>query len=748
MQSRVSLAFALAVILPVFTNGGGIAYSRILSPGSQSGTITAMAVDAIGNVYLTGAISATDFAVTPGVAQATPGGGACGGGPTFPCTDAFVIKLDPQGKVVFSTYLGGNGLDSGRSIAVDQVGNIYVAGVTSPNTNGSPGFSFPTTFGAAYTLRSGSGSDGFVVKLDPTGARVLYSTFVPGMTSASIAVDVTGSVYFAGAPVSTAFATIPASTGAYQSTNDGNFIGKLTPDGSAFAYATYFGHQSPQITSIAIDNTGNVYVAGTTNSNGFSATSGAFQANAPGPRSAFVAKLNPTATALVYSTFLGGSQSDSAVQLRVDAAGEAVVLGVVNSPDFPVTAGAFSLSFTPPPWAATNNTFVQRFITKLSADGSKEVFSTFFPDADAIDVDAAGNTYVAALATSGFPQLPGAAQPCFAGGRSDVLLAQLNPTGALAAETYLGGSGVDGPALIPPGLVFQSAVQTIAVGPDGFVYTAGGTSSTDFPNTFGNTISAISNFTVKLKLADPTQTITTSCQSLAVSNGASFVEGPIAPGELVTLRGSGLGPAVGATFSVGANGLIPTQLGGTQVMFDGVPAPILYAQDSQVNVQAPFELLQPTTQIQVVYNNIATNSNKIAVQSAAPAIFHIDFTSPQGAIINQDGSLNSAANPAPRGTYVSVYGTGGGSTSPSTVTGGFAPGQTIFLQQALVLLGPAPQLQASVLYAGSAPTLQTGVFQIVFLIPAELPPGNQFINITMGHFLSTDPSFGTTIAVK
>jgi uncharacterized protein (TIGR03437 family) len=753
MLSRARLAFVLATALPVFAIGGGVTYSRILSPGNQAGTVTAMTVDAAGNVYLTGAVSAPDFTTTPGVVQPSFGGGSCGGGlpplggPTIPCTDAFVTKLDPQGNIVFSTYLGGNGLDVGRSIAVDQVGNIYIGGVTSPNTNNSTGFPFRITSGAAYTQRSGSGFDGFIVKLDPSGSTLLYSTLVPGLNSASIAVDVSGSVYFAGSTVSAAFATVPATFGAYQSTNDGSFIGKLKPDGSAFSFATYFGHVSQSIASIAIDSTGNVYVAGTTNSNGFPATSGSFQANPPGPRSAFVAKLNATGSALVYASFLGGSQSDSGLQVRVDAAGEAVVLGIVSSPDFPLV-NAFQNSFVPPAWAPPNNTFVQRFITKLSADGSQAMFSTFFPDADAIEVDAAGNTYVAGLTGSGFPLLPGGAQQCFGGGRSDVLLAQLSPAGALVATTYLGGAGIDGPGLVPNGLVFQSAQQAIAVGTDGFVYTAGGTNSTDFPNTGGGSISALSNFAAKLKIADPAQNSTSSCLSLAVSNSASFAEGPIAPGELITLRGSRLGPAQGVSFQLGPDGMIATTLAGVQVLFDGVPAPILYAQDSQVNAQAPFELTQPSTKIQVVYNGVSTNPATVAVQSAAPAIFHIDFTSTQGAIINQDNSLNSQSNPAPRGSFVSVYGTGGGSTSPATITGGYVPSGTIFLQPTLVLLGSVPQIQANPVYAGSAPTLQSGVFQIVFQVPQNLPPGNQFINITMGNVASTNPVFGTTISIK
>jgi uncharacterized protein (TIGR03437 family) len=742
MPNRVLFAFALTTVFMTRAFCGGIAYSRILTTGNQPGTIIAMAVDSAGNAFLTGAVSAADFPTTPGAVQSVFGGGSCGGGlppsggPTIPCTDAFLIRLDPQGNVVYSTYFGGNGMDWGSSIAVDPQGNVYVSGAAGQN--------FPVTFGAAFMQHSGA--DAFIAKFNPAGALV-YSTLLPHMQAGAIAVNSAGEVFFGGLPVGGQNPGIPASTGAFQGTVSGSLICKLSADGSKLLYATYLGRDSV-IRGLAIDSVNSVYVTGNTTAAGFVATSGSFQPNSPAPTSAFVVKLTPDASALVYSTYLGGTSGDVGLQIRVDGQGEAVVMGIAQSADFPITLNAFDATFVLPAWAPPNNTFVQRFITKLSSDGKREVFSTYFPDADSIDVDAAGNTYVAGLGKIGFPQQPGATQPCFAGGQSDVLLAQLGPTGSLVAATYLGGSAADGPGQIPAGLVLQSTAQAIAVGLDGSVYTAGGTQSSDFPNIGAGSINALSNFAAKLLIADPNVKTISSCTALAVSNGANFVEGPIAPGELVTLRGTGIGPAQGTSFQLDQNNLLPTLLGGTQVLFDGVPVPVLYAQDQQVNAQAPFELVQSSTQIQVVYNGTSSNTAKVAVQSAAPGIFHIGFPDPQAAIINQDGTVNSKSNPAPRGTYVSVYGTGGGSTAPATITGGLAPGQTVFLQPTLVLLGSIPQTQGTVIYAGSAPTLQTGVFQIVFLIPTTVAPGVQAISITMGHVAATDPQHGTTIAIQ
>src|ERR1700733_7706234 len=142
----------------------------------------------------------------------------------------------------------------------------------------------------------------------------------------------------------------------------------------------------------------NLYVTGETAAAGFTATSGSFQSNAPSPGSAFVSKITPDGSTLVYSTYLSGTGGSRAIQIRVDAQGEAVVAGRADSADFPLTPGAFDVILAQPVWGVSNITGSQRFIAKLSADGKREVFSTFFPEANAIDVDAAGNTYVVAIA--------------------------------------------------------------------------------------------------------------------------------------------------------------------------------------------------------------------------------------------------------------------------------------------------------------------------------------------------------------
>jgi len=229
-------------------------------------------------------------------------------------------------------------------------------------------------------------------------------------------------------------------------------------------------------------------------------------------------------------------------------------------------------------------------------------------------------------------------------------------------------------------------------------------------------------------------------------NGASFQFGPISPGETIALM-TNQGPATGVIAAL-TNGQYPTQLSGVQVFFDGVPAPILYAQQEQINVQAPFDLANATTRIQVNYNGALSWVNTVAVQAATPAVFHADASS-QALVWNQDLTFNSASNPAAVGSTVAIWGTGGGAFLPAAVTGGITPLAPL-AQLALpvtVTLGSTP-VPATIAYSGSAPTLSTGVFQINFTIPAGAPTGASVsLGISIGGIAASDPPGGTTIAI-
>jgi len=448
-----------------------LSYSTYLG-GSGGEKGLAIAVDRYGNAYVTGVVSSTDFPTTSGAYQTNFGGGTgLGGGQGF---DAFVTKLDPTGSaLVYSTYLGGSDDDQGLGIAVDTNGNAYVTGSTfSAN--------FPTTAGS-FQPTYGGVTDAFVTKLDPTGSALIYSTYLGGSSGDegnAIAVDAGGCAYVTGI----AGSDFPTTPGAVEAVGAiGAFVTKLDPSGSALAYSTYLGgnRSGSNGSGIAVDAFGNAYVTGFASS-GYPTTPGAFQrtfnppagVNHPFTSDAFVTKLNPTGTGLVYSTYLGGSEVDFGTGIAVDVDGNAYVTGFTASADFPVTPG---------PQPLYGGGF-DAFVTKLQATGSALAYSTYLGGSGedrghGIAVDAHGSAYVTGQTASiNFPTTSGAFQTTFGGGNAwfgDAFVTKLNATGlALDYSSFLGGSGDD--------------VGTgIAVDAVGNAYVTGHTWSDNFPTTTG-----------------------------------------------------------------------------------------------------------------------------------------------------------------------------------------------------------------------------------------------------------------------
>src|SRR5712691_3292520 len=348
------------------------------------------------------------------------------------------LVIDPV--LVYSTYLGGSDGDQADAIAVDAAGNAYVTGFTD-STN------FPTTPGAFQTT-FGGGADAFVTKLNPAGNGLVYSTYLGGSFTdrgLGIAVDAAGNAYVTGFTDSTNFPTTP---GAFQTTFGGGFsdafVTKLNPTGTGLVYSTYLGGSTTDLgRGIAVDAAGNAYVTGATDSTNFPTTSGAFQTTFGGGFDAFVTKLNPGGTGLVYSTYVGGSSSDVAIGIAVDGSGSVYVTGTTFSTNFPTTTAAFQ---------TTRVGFNDGFVTKLNPTGTGLVYSTLLGGSNdtgsadqpsGIAVDGSGNAYVTgSTGSTDFPTTPGAFQTASGGGGGDAFVTKLNPTGAaLVYSTYLGGSG-------------------------------------------------------------------------------------------------------------------------------------------------------------------------------------------------------------------------------------------------------------------------------------------------------------------
>jgi uncharacterized repeat protein (TIGR01451 family) len=422
-----------------------LVYSTYLG-GSSADSAQAIAVDASGNAYVAGDTVSTTFPTMKPLQAAN-----CGS------SDAFVAKMKASGSaLVYSTYLGGGSDDNAYAIAVDASGNAFVAGYTV-STN------FPT-MNPLQAAKSGP-YDAFVAKLNAAGSALVYSTYLGGSSfdlAYAIALDTSGNAYVAGYTASKNFPTMNPLQAANFGADD-VFVAKLNAAGSALVYSTYLGGSSSDVANgIAVDASGNAYVAGYTDSTDF-LTKNPLQAAEGGFIDAFVAKLNAAGSALVYSTYLGGSRDDLAHAIAVNASGDAYVVGYTDSTNFPTTNAL----------QAANGGAPDAFVAKLNAAGSVLVYSTYLggssdDGASEIAVDASENAYIAGVTGStNFPTM----NPIQAanGGGSDAFVAKLNAAGsALVYSTYLGGNGND-------------YANAIAVNASGNAYVAGYTASTNFP---------------------------------------------------------------------------------------------------------------------------------------------------------------------------------------------------------------------------------------------------------------------------
>ncbi len=407
-----------AFVTKLAPDGHTLLWSTYLG-GSDVDIGNSLALDSASNVYVTGMTASADFPTTSGSLQPTIRNHACQG---EPCHDAFVTKLSPTGRILYSTYLGGSVNDEGVGIAVDAAGSAYVTGNTdSPD--------FPTR-------------------------RAVQPTF--------------GSLPCQG--------DIPCSYDV--------FVSKLTPNGQALDYSTYLGGSALDISGgIAVDAAGSAYITGSTRSPNFPTTRSALQpvlkGRACGPPpgepclDAFVTKLAVGGDRIVYSTYLGGAKNDRGIGIAVDAAGNALVTGSTQSADFPtlraVQARLDNRSCTSDqPQEQCDDAFV----TKIGGTGNVLVYSTYLggqaeDQGLAVVVDTAGNAYVAGRTDSRNFPIRTVVQPRF-GGYIDGFVTKLAADGALQWSTFLGGSKAD-------------RSRSVAVDAAGGVYLTGRTLSADFP---------------------------------------------------------------------------------------------------------------------------------------------------------------------------------------------------------------------------------------------------------------------------
>jgi len=384
--------FLEAFVTKFNSSGSTLIYSTYLG-GTAPGHVdrgNAISVDASGNAYVTGSTNDLNFPTTSGAFQPAPGGGV---GVCANCVDGWVAKLAPDGtSLLYSTYLGGTTSDiDPYGIALDAGGNTFLTGQTSP-----PGF--PLTSGALQTTPGGQ-LDAFVLKLNAAGSALIYSTYLGGNANDegnSIAVDPLGNAYVTGSTASTNFPVTTSLRPPTESTQA--FVAKINEQGNALVYSTLFGSGAGG--SIAVDSSGSAYIAGPVDDYLFP-TAGPMQTSLRN-YDGFVSKLDPSGANLIYSIFLGGSDVSLADAIAIDSAGNAYVTGRTSSADFP-TVNATQPVYSGGTFCAYDCS--DAFVTVVSADGSRFLYSTFLGDTgfeigNGITVDSSGSIYVTGVTSS------------------------------------------------------------------------------------------------------------------------------------------------------------------------------------------------------------------------------------------------------------------------------------------------------------------------------------------------------------
>jgi uncharacterized protein (TIGR03437 family) len=657
-----------AFVAKLSADGSKLLYFTVLA-GSANDTANALALGSDGSAYVSGNTFSPDFPVTAGALLSTFSGGPQG----------FLVKVNPSGALVYSTFIGGIASTQVTGMALDRAGDVFLTGTGGP--------AFPST--GSLPAR------GFVLEVDAGLSKVLLSTY--GYGGGLIALDSQGNIYLAGSAqaefqfAAQALTLPPLTAGAFQPTHDARFcftfgsgpggpagslacqyqyVAKLNAAGTLL-WATYVtGTYGAIAGGMAVDSAGNAIVAGTTYSDDYPVTPGAFQTAyaaaappfpvpagstiaSPPPVTGYVTKINATGTGLIWSTYFGGSYADAITGMAVGPTGEIFVSGHADSSDLPALAGT-------PDACRPSATQVLGFVTRLAPDG----------------------------ATAGPTQLVQGAPDCLYFSCGAIFYADF--------PNY--------PARGP-----------LALSPNGTVLFAG----------TNGTLASV-DFSARSRL---------SC----VLDPADFVQlSTVAPGQLLSLFGTDLAPA--APFLPPAGVAASSSTFG--VFFNGIPAPILYSAAQQINVQVPYEIAgQTTVQMQVIDQQIPlplSETLTLGVVERQPTVFLTPAASGSpfpgytvcggvmaigvaAVALNADGTLNDCGNPAIAGSTVTVFLNGLDPVTPSLATGAIAAAPPVTLTPGVVASDP-------LLSPGNSTTLSvpgsiTGVAQLRLQLPQGLRPG-------------------------
>jgi uncharacterized protein (TIGR03437 family) len=715
---RSFAAGILGLSLALSAFAGNEYVARYLPIGT-SGSSAALAADVSGNLYIVSRIVQPDSV-----------------------PQILVTKTDPQGNILASFNFGGDSPTdylAPSAAAVDPQGNLVIVGSV-----------FASNFPLVSPLMSQQDENptGFIAKVNPQLTQIVFSTVLGPQTSLSpgqtfinaVALDPAGNIYVTGVTGSSNFPTTP---GAYQTTgpplNATNpllqwayaFVSEISADGSKLLYSTFYGssstncvggfyacmqlHTATVANAIAVDSTGAAVIGGYTVSNDLPTTPGTIApqctcAYTP-PNSAqpgFLAKFAPGGQKLDWATYVvvNAPATETAANVSINTlaldSDDNVVIGGSTADGFPVTSGALETGFPGDNTAVSDlspNTSAG-LVAKIDSSGSSYLVATYLGQpvygsplgVTQLLLDSADNIWLTGGSAPGTLSLPAS-------------IPALGSTYSL--ELAANGASLLGGFTAPAGGMGQ-----------GIALTANGSA------TLGNTGSLALNL--------PNQPA--SFAGIMNSWGVQ-ISGSIAPDELVSLFGAGIGPATPMGAQV-AGGIVTNSLGGVQVLFNKTPAPLLYAGPNQINAIVPGNVdSQTSTTLEITTPNGTLTGPSLSVVPSEPEVFQSGLgaylynqQAPSGGAavaLNQDGSLNSPANPAAPGTIVAVWATGGGVNAPGGIqTDGSTLNTNEFglLQPVSVLNGLVSGKSLDVLYARNAPGLVLGALQINF----QLPSGNLF----------------------
>jgi len=658
--------------------------------GTTSDTATSVALDASGNIYVVGYTNSPDFPVTPGALRTqsyASDPGSC-----------FVTKFNPAAnRILYATYLGGTVREACLAIAVDSTGAMYVAGATDSRDFPAT----PDTFQPTFRAPSESpGFDGFITKINPAGNALVFSTFLGGPGTdviTGMAVDAQRNVYVTGFTNSPGF---PVTQNAFQTRYGGGslaseavafslgdgFAAKVNPDGSQLVYSTFLGGREDDTgLGIAIDAKGAAYIAGGTRSANFPVTEKALQRENRGQGGdnqfpagdAFVVKLNPEGRAAEYSTYLGGTADDRAIGIAVDSSGNAWLTGHTMSTNFPVTEDARQKTFggfLP----SEQVTFGDSFVTRLNADGTAILYSTYH--------GGSGNEagFSVALTSDGSAVVSGVT-----GSRN-----LFTTEGVMQRQ-----GGIGEPELAPFNDVFVLKIGDPPALPQVSISTVRNEASLTGESIAPGMVAIITG----------TNLATTTATAELAGDPAKY---PIEMNGTRVLVGDL--PAV--LLSIAPDRIVAVIPFGVE---PGTEVPLVV--EASAGNRSP--------------------ARTMTVAAAHPGLYSENGEGTGGSrSFNEDGSVNGEGNAARPGTILTLSGTGGGRTDPVSEDGSIATADSLYplSLSAEVILGDQT---AEVVRAGSWEGQVTGRFALQIRIPEGIPEGWYPLRLRLGEDLWSQPEF-------